>query len=152
MAKLKVGAVAPDFELIDDAGRKVSLKEFRGRKVILYFYPKDDTPGCTKQACGFRDLASGFDRKNTVVLGISRDDQASHQAFRKKYKLNFPLLCDENHKVHELYNAWGEKNSYGKTTIGAIRTTAVIDEEGKILSWEGGVKPEGDAERVLNLV
>lgn len=149
MASLKVGDAAPDFSLPSDSGREISLKEFRGRKVVLYFYPKDDTPGCTTQACEFRDLAGQFDRKNTVVLGVSRDDIESHRQFRKKHNLNFPLLSDPDHKAHQLFGAWGEKVSYGKTTVGAIRTTVVIDETGKISSWEGGVKAEGNAQKTL---
>lgn len=149
---LQVGDTAPDFSLSSDLGKEISLKEFRGRRVVLYFYPKDDTPGCTKQACEFRDLVGKFDRKNTVVLGVSRDETGSHEAFKGKYKLNFPLLSDLNHKVHELYGAWGEKTSYGKTTVGAIRTTVVIDEKGKILSLEKGVKAEGNAGRTLEIL
>lgn len=149
MAQLKPGDLAPDFALVTDSGSNASLKDLRGRRVVLYFYPKDDTPGCTKQACEYRDLMGSFDKKNSVVLGISRDSIESHRAFKKKYGLNFPLLSDEDHKVHELYRAWGEKNSYGKTTTGAIRTTVVIDESGRIVSWEGGVKPEGDAKKRL---
>lgn len=146
---LKIGDAAPDFTLPADTGRTVSLKELKGKRVVLYFYPKDDTPGCTVQACEFRDLGGSFDKKNTVILGVSRDSLESHEAFKKKYKLNFPLLSDADHKVHELYGAWGEKNSYGKTTIGAIRTTVVIDEKGKVFSWDGGVKAEGNAKRTL---
>lgn len=152
MAKIKVGQMAPDFTLPSDSGGNVSLKDLRGRQVVLYFYPKDDTPGCTKQACEFRDLAGQFDRKNTVVLGVSRDPFDSHRAFKKKFGLNFPLLTDENHKVHELYGAWGEKNSYGKTTVGAIRTTVIIDENGQISSWESQVAAEGNARKCLEFL
>ena len=152
MATLKPGDFAPDFSLKSDAGTLVSLKALKGRRVVLYFYPKDDTPGCTKQACEYRDLAGQFDRKNAVVLGVSGDGLGSHEAFKKKFGLNFPLLCDEDRKVHELFGAWGEKTVYGKTTVGAIRTTVVIDELGKIVSWDKAVKPEGDAKRVLELI
>ena len=152
MPKLKAGDLAPNFSLPADTGSDISLKELKGRQVVLYFYPKDDTPGCTKQACEYRDLAGQFDRKNTVVLGISRDEITSHRDFKKKYNLNFPLLADADHKVHELYGAWGEKTSYGKTSVGAIRSTVVIDENGKVTSLEIGVKPEGDAQKRLDLI
>ena len=149
---LKVGDKAPAFALKTDGGGKVSLSGLKGRNVVLYFYPKDDTPGCTKQACEFRDLAGQFDRKNTVVLGVSRDDIESHKGFKKKYSLNFPLLSDTDHKIHALYGAWGEKTSYGKTSVGAIRTTVLIDEQGKVLTWEKGVSPEGDARKRLEVI
>lgn len=150
MATLKIGDRAPDFTLPADHGKAVSLKDFRGRKVVLYFYPKDDTPGCTIQACEFRDLAAQFDKKNIVVLGVSRDGLESHVGFKKKFKLNFPLLSDQNQKAHRLYGAWGEKMMYGKRTTGVIRTTVVIDEEGKVVSYEGGVKAAGNARRTLD--
>lgn len=152
MATLKPGMDAPEFSLPADTGSNISLRDLRGRRVVLYFYPKDDTPGCTRQACEFRDLAGQFDRKNTVVLGVSRDDIESHKGFKKKYSLNFPLLSDTDHKTHTLYGAWGEKTSYGKTSVGAIRTTVVIDEQGKILTWEKGVSPEGDARKRLEVI
>ena len=150
--ELKLGDKAPDFALPADTGKKISLKELRGKKVVLYFYPKDDTPGCTKQACEFTSLKNDFEKKNTVVFGVSRDSLESHEVFKKKYSINFPLLSDSDHKVHELYGAWGEKNMYGKVSLGAIRTTAVIDEKGKIISWEGGVKAEGNAQRTLEIL
>jgi peroxiredoxin Q/BCP len=150
MRGLKVGEAAPDFTLPADNGSTVSLKDLIGRRVVLYFYPKNDTPGCTRQSCEFRDLAGQFDKRNTVVLGVSRDDLASHGEFKKKFKLNFPLLSDIDHKVHALYGAWGDKNlPNGKTTVSALRTTVVIDEQGKILSWEKGVNPDGNARKVL---
>lgn len=150
--KLKQGDPAPDFNLASDLGKVISLKEFLGKKVVLYFYPKDDTPGCTKQACEFRDGAADFDRKRTIVLGVSRDSIESHKKFKKKFSLNFPLLSDPDHNVHELYGAWGEKTLYGKKITGAIRTTVVIDEKGKILSHDAGVKAEGNAERTLKKI
>lgn len=152
MGTPKIGNPAPDFALASDIGKEISLKELRGRLVVLYFYPKDDTPGCTVQACEFRDLLGSYDRKNTVVLGVSRDSTESHKSFKTKYKLNFPLLSDPDHKVHHLYGAWGEKTSYGKTSVGAIRTTVVIDEEGRILAWEGGVKAQGNARKTLEVI
>ena len=152
MKTLKEGDPIPEIKLPSDLGREVSLSEFKGKKVVLYFYPKDDTPGCTKQACEFRDLQGNFDKVKTVVLGVSRDSLESHQAFRKKYNLNFPLLSDENKKVHELFGAWGEKVMYGKTTVGVLRTTVVIDEKGIVQSIKQGVKAEGNAERTLEMV
>ncbi len=149
MPQLKSGDQAPEFNLPSDSGSSVTLKHLRGRRVVLYFYPKDDTPGCTKQACEYRDLAGQFDRKNTVVLGISRDPLENHLAFKKKYGLNFPLLSDLDHKVHQLYGAWGERTSYGKTTVGAIRTTVMIDEQGRVMTLERAVSPEGDARKRL---
>ena len=149
MATLKLGDAAPNFSLPADTGKAISLKELKGKKVILYFYPKDDTPGCTKQACEYTEMAGQFEKKHAVILGVSCDGLESHAAFKTKYNIKFPLLSDPDHKVHELYGAWGEKTSYGKTTIGAIRTTVVIGEDGKILSWEGGVKAEGNAAKVL---
>ena len=152
MATLKAGDAAPNFSLAADNGKSISLKDLKGKKVVLYFYPKDDTPGCTKQACEYTGLAAAFDKKGAVILGVSRDDLESHKKFKEKYQIKFPLLSDSDHKVHELYGAWGEKTSYGKTTIGAIRTTVVISEQGKILAWEGGVKAEGNAEKVLGQI
>ena len=152
MKTLKVGDKAPDFSLPSDLGNNLTLSEFSGKKVVLYFYPKDDTPGCTKQACGFRDLLGHFDKKKTVVLGISRDDLSSHKKFRKKYSLNFPLLSDEDKSVHELFGAWGKKMMYGKESIGVIRTTVVIDEKGKVLSIKHGVKAEPNPANTLEIV
>lgn len=152
MSLLKNGDTAPDFSLPSDTGKNISLKDLKGKKVVLYFYPKDDTPGCTVQACEFRDRAGEFDRKKTIVLGVSRDGLDSHGKFKKKFSLNFPLLSDEDHAVHELYGAWGEKNMYGKKVMGAIRTTVVIDEKGKVLSWEGGIKAEGNAQKTLDQI
>lgn len=147
MATLKVGELAPDFTLLSDSGGEVSLRNYRGRRVILYFYPKDDTPGCTKQACEYRDLMGSFDKKNTVVLGVSQDGLQEHRDFKKKYKLNFPLLCDPDHRAHSSFNAWGERK--GKNSIGPIRTTVVIDETGRVAALDRGVNPEGDAKKRL---
>jgi peroxiredoxin Q/BCP len=126
------GKAAPAFTLKDDAGKTVSLEDFAGRDVILYFYPKDDTPGCTKEACGFRDAWKDLAKSKVVVLGVSADDAASHQKFRSKYKLPFPLLSDPDRKVMGKYGAYGEKMMYGKKTIGVIRSTVWIGPDGKV--------------------
>lgn len=138
--QLQVGHTAPDFSLPDEHGNAVKLSSFRGKRVILYFYPKDDTPGCTTQACGFRDNGSELEEKNGVVIGISPDDAKSHQRFRTKYNLPFILLSDPNHAVIEKYHAWGEKSFMGKTHMGVIRSHYVIDEHGKILDAQINVK------------
>lgn len=130
---LKENSMAPDFELPNENGELVKLSSFRGQKVVVYFYPKDDTPGCTKEACSFRDAKPIFDDLNAIIIGISRDGGTSHQGFIAKHGLNFTLLSDEDHKVMEEYGAWGEKMLYGKVSIGVIRSTFIIDEEGKIL-------------------
>ena len=126
------GKAAPAFTLTDASGNKVSLKDFRGKDVIVYFYPKDDTPGCTKEACGFRGNWKEIQKTGTVVLGISPDDEASHKKFIAKYKLPFTLLCDPNRKVMEKYGAYGEKMMYGKKTVGVIRSTTWVGPDGKV--------------------
>ena len=134
MAKnLQVGKKAPDFSLPDENGNRVKLSSFRGKKIILYFYPADDTPGCTAQACGFRDSFIEIQEKNAVVIGVSPDDARSHQRFRTKYNLPFILLSDPDHVVAEKYGAWGEKSFMGKKSIGIIRSHFVIDEQGKVV-------------------
>lgn len=143
---------APDFVLPSDQGEEVSLSSFRGKKVVLYFYPKDDTPGCTKEACSFRDDYSQFLIKGAVVIGVSPDQPDSHQRFRVKFGLPFYLLSDPEHKVAEMYGAWGPKTMYGKTYEGIIRSTFVIDEQGKIIKVFPKVKPEGHAQEVLALL
>jgi len=143
---------APDFVLLSDQGEEVSLSSFRGKKVVLYFYPKDDTPGCTKEACSFRDDYSQFLMKGAVVMGVSPDQPDSHQKFRAKFGLPFYLLSDPDHKVAEMYGAWGPKTVYGKTTEGIIRSTFVIDEQGKVTKVFPKVKPEGHAQEVLALL
>lgn len=133
---LQVGQTAPDFALSDERGELVKLSSFRGKKVILYFYPKDDTPGCTAQACGFRDRFEELQEKNAVVIGISPDGAASHIKFRTKYDLPFVLLSDPNHVVAEKYGAWGQKAFMGKKFKGIIRSHFVIDEHGKIVDMQ----------------
>ncbi len=130
---VEIGDQAPDFKLKSDSGEDVKLSAFRGKKVVLYFYPEDDTPGCTKQACDFRDNFAALQGAHAVVLGVSPDSIESHVKFKKKYDLNFPLLSDPDHKVAEKYGAWGEKNNYGKKYIGLIRSHFVIDEKGKLI-------------------
>lgn len=129
---LQTGDKAPDFNIPDQDGNKVKLSSFRGKKVILYFYPKDMTPGCTAQACNLRDNYKSLLKKGYVVLGISTDDERSHRKFADKEKLPFPLLADTDKVVHEKYGTWGEKSMYGRKFMGTLRTTFVIDENGKI--------------------
>jgi peroxiredoxin Q/BCP len=143
---------APEFELATDEGEKVKLSDYRGQKVILYFYPKDDTPGCTTQACDLRDHIKEIDSKGAVVLGVSPDDVASHQNFKKKFNLNFPLLADVDHKVAEAYGVWKEKNLYGKKTMGVERTSFIIDEQGQIAKVLPRVKPAEHVGQILELV
>jgi peroxiredoxin Q/BCP len=133
------GEVAPDFTLPDGSGKKVSLSDFRGRDVILYFYPKDDTPGCTKEACGFRDAWSDLEERGAVVLGVSADDVPSHTRFAAKYRLPFTLLSDPDHKVMRQYGAYGEKTLYGRKTVGVIRSTVWIGPDGRVRRHWGRV-------------
>ncbi len=151
MAKLQAGDKAPAFTLKGDDGEKYSLSQLKGKKVILYFYPKDNTPGCTTQACEYRDLKRDFTKQDAIILGVSADDEESHKKFRKEYKLNFPLLIDPDYKVHKAYGAYGKKVLYGKEMIGVIRTTAVIDEKGKIIKI-GKVRAKGNAEKSLDTI
>jgi thioredoxin-dependent peroxiredoxin len=146
---LTLGVKAPDFSLAADDGTTVTLKALKGRKVVLYFYPKDDTSGCTKEACGFRDRWSDVKQAGAIVLGVSPDAVTSHQKFKQKYQLPFPLLADEDHLVAEAYGAWGEKSMYGKKYKGILRTTFLIDGEGRIARVFEKVKPEGHAAEVL---
>ena len=150
MAKLEEGKAAPAFTLPDAEGKPVSLADFRGKNVVLYFYPKDDTPGCTKEACGFRDAWKTIQKANTVVLGVSADAAASHQKFRDKYKLPFPLLTDADRKVMTTYGAYGDKVMYGKKTKGVIRSTVWIGPDGKVKKhWARVPKAEAHPEKVL---
>jgi peroxiredoxin Q/BCP len=144
------GEAAPLFTLKDQAGAKVALKDFRGRDVIVYFYPKDDTPGCTKEACNFRDNWDAFQKAGIVVLGVSPDDQASHQEFIDKYQLPFTLLSDPDRKVMEKYGAWGEKMMYGKKTIGVIRSTVWVGPDGKVVKhWRKVPRAADHPEKIL---
>ena len=143
-----VGDLAPDFTLIADDGAAVTLKGLRGKKVVLYFYPKDDTPGCTTQACDLRDSAPALGNAGAVVLGVSPDSVASHVKFKKKFDLNFPLLSDEDHVVAEAYGVWQEKSMYGRKFWGIVRSTYLIDEEGVVRTAWRKVSPKGHAERV----
>lgn len=152
MAELHVGDVAPDFSTVDHDGTPVSLASFRGQVVVLYFYPKDDTPGCTTEACAFRDLQTTFAQAGAHIFGVSRDSVASHQKFRNKFSLNFPLLSDEDSQVCEAYGVLKEKNMYGKKSIGIERTTFVIDKEGRIAAVFPKVKVDGHADAVLDAV
>ena len=129
---LETGTKAPDFSLPDQDGVMHSLSRYRGKKVILYFYPRDNTPGCTKQACGFRDLYPQFTEKGAVVLGVSKDSVASHKKFQEKYQLSFPILSDTELQVIQAYDVWKEKKLYGKVSMGVVRTTYLIDENGII--------------------
>jgi len=146
---LTVGMAAPEFELPSTLGRKITLQEFRGKRVILYFYPKDDTPGCTMEACAFRDNLPRIEAKDGVVLGISLDDELSHQRFAQKYNLPFPLLSDVDAAVSRQYGVYKEKNMYGRSFWGIERTTFVVDREGKVENVFRRVKVEGHADEVL---
>ena len=143
------GDPAPDFRLPADDGRTYSLKEFRGKRVVLYFYPKDDTSGCTREACSFRDSLARVTSKGAVVLGVSKDDLDSHARFRKKYELTFPLLSDTDGEVLNAYGVWKEKSAYGKTFMGVERTTFIIDEKGRIAKVFLRVKVDGHVDEVL---
>jgi peroxiredoxin Q/BCP len=129
---MKVGQKAPEFTVVDDSGKTVKLSDFKGKKVVLYFYPKDDTPGCTKEACSFRDGISELRKKGAFVLGVSADSAASHQKFKMKFDLNFPLLADTEKKIIEDYDVWKEKSLYGRKYMGIERTTYIIGKDGKI--------------------
>jgi peroxiredoxin Q/BCP len=141
MAKLNVGDKAPSFSLSDQDGKKVSLSDFKGRKLLLYFYPKADTPGCTKQGCSIRDASKELKKLGVAAVGISPDEPAKQKKFDDKYSLGFPLLSDPDHKVARAYGAWGKKSMYGKTYEGIIRSSFVIDETGKIIQASYKVKP-----------
>ena len=143
------GQEAPDFELKSDTGERVRLSQLRGRPVVLYFYPRDDTPGCTTQACGIRDAYDEFEERGAVVLGVSTDDEASHVKFKQKYGLPFTLLADTEHDVAEAYGVWKEKAFRGKRYWGVERSTFLIDEQGRISKAIRRVKPDTHAEKVL---
>ncbi len=147
---LKPGDTAPAFTTTDAAGRTIKLKDFKGQKVVLYFYPKDDTPGCTKEACSFRDEFAVFKKRGINVLGVSPDSEASHKKFADKYKLPFTLLSDPEHAIADAYSTYGQKQFMGKTYMGVLRTTFLIDEKGKIKRVFEKVKPDEHAREVLD--
>ena len=150
MATLEDGAQAPSFTLPDQDGNPVSLDDFKGGKVLVYFYPADDTPGCTKEACQFNDNLAAFQAAGVPVVGVSPDDAASHQRFRGKYGLAFPLLTDADHTVMESWGAWGEKTRYGRTSVGVLRSTFLLDEQGRVERAWHNVKADGHAAVVLS--
>ena len=147
--ELKVGDAAPEFEGTNDRNEKVKLSDFKGKRVVLYFYPKDDTPGCTTQACSFRDLYPSVQAKNAVVVGVSPDDIASHQQFRSKYDLPFELVIDPEHKVAEEFGVWRERERNGEKSMGILRSHFVIDENGKLVQVEFNVAPAESAEKAM---
>jgi thioredoxin-dependent peroxiredoxin len=146
------GKPAPDFELQSDSGETVKLSELRGKQVVLYFYPKDDTPGCTKQACGIRDVYGEFEREGAVVLGVSPDDERSHVKFKEKFDLPFTLLADVDHAVADEYGVWGQKSFAGKKYMGVSRSTFVIAEDGSVKRALYDVKPATHADEVLEVL
>lgn len=147
---IPAGIPAPDFTLPDDTGTSRKLSDYRGKNVILYFYPKDDTPGCTREACHFRDDYSAYEKANVAILGVSPDDVKSHAKFKKKYQLPFPLLADEGHKVCDLYGVWGPKKFMGREYEGVLRTTFLIDENGKIVRVFENVRPAEHSAELLS--
>ena len=149
MTTLTIGAPAPTFTLLDDAGNTVDLAALRGQTVVLYFYPKDDTPGCTTQACGFRDRYAEVTDANAVVFGISPDSVASHAKFKKKFSLPFPLLADTDHAVCEAYGVWNEKSMYGKKYMGVTRSHVVIGPDGTLVDVQIKVSPEDSVKRAI---
>jgi thioredoxin-dependent peroxiredoxin len=144
------GREAPDFELASDSGERVRLSQFRGRPVVLYFYPKDDTPGCTTQACAIRDSYDDFEERGAVVLGVSPDEESSHVKFKEKHGLPFTLLADPEHEVSEQYGVWGERKYMGRTYMGVERSTFLIDDQGRIAKVMRRVKPQTHAQLVLD--
>ena len=149
---LEVGTKAPAFTLPDQDGKLVSLKDFKGQKVVLYFYPKDSTPGCTKQACNFGELLPQFREKGAVVIGVSKDSVASHKKFQEKFGLPFTLLSDPELKAIQAYGVWQEKNMYGKKTMGVVRSTYLIDEKGVIVKAFGKVKAAENPQQMLEVL
>jgi thioredoxin-dependent peroxiredoxin len=146
---IEEGKPAPDFELTSDSGESIKLSDLRGKQVVLYFYPKDDTPGCTTQACGIRDAYAEFEQAGAVVLGVSPDDERSHVKFKEKFALPFTLLADDDHQVAEEYGVWAEKKYMGRTYMGVERSTFVIDEDGNVKKVMHKVKPDTHADDVL---
>ena len=149
---IKEGDPAPEFDLESDEGKRIKLSDLRGKKVVLYFYPKDDTPGCTKQACEIRDRIQEFDAHGAIVLGVSPDSVEKHKKFKQKYDLNFPLLSDEGHKIADAYDVWKQNSLYGVKYWGNERTSFIIDENGNIAKILRKVKPAAHADQVLDLV
>ena len=149
---LQIGTKAPSFELYDQNGRLHKLEDYKGKKVILYFYPKDNTPGCTKEACGYNENLSSFNDKNVVILGISKDSVSSHKKFESNFGLGFTLLSDENLDAIKKYDVWKEKKNYGKTYMGVLRTTYLINEEGIIVFANDKVKAASDALTMLEKI
>ena len=149
---LTVGTQAPDFTLFDKDGNAVSLSQFLGKRVVLYFYPRDNTPGCTRQACAFAGAYKEFEARDVVVIGISRDSVASHQKFAEKYELPFILLSDPDRQAFEAYGVWQEKKNYGKVSMGVVRSTYLIDAEGKIEAVMPKVKPDTNAAEILEML
>ena len=146
---LKAGGKAPDLKVLTDEGKEVSLSDFRGKKIVLYFYPKDNTPGCTRESCAFRDGISQIKRKGAVVLGVSPDSVKSHQKFKQDHDLNFPLLSDSDKKLVQSYGVWKEKSLYGRKYMGVERTTVLINEEGRVAKIFPKVQVDGHFEEVL---
>ena len=149
---LETGTTAPDFTLPDQNGKNHSLKEYRGKKVILYFYPKDNTPGCTKQACGYSALLPQIEEKGAIVLGVSKDSVVSHKRFEEKQNLSITILSDPERKVIEAYDVWKEKKNYGKVSMGVVRTTYLIDKNGIIIMANDKVKAADDSEKMLEIL
>ena len=149
---LETGTTAPDFTLPDQNGKNHSLKEYRGKKVILYFYPKDNTPGCTKQACGYSALLPQIEEKGAIVLGVSKDSVVSHKRFEEKQNLSITILSDPERKVIEAYDVWKETKNYGKVSMGVVRTTYLIDENGIIIMANDKVKAADDSEKMLEIL
>jgi peroxiredoxin Q/BCP len=146
---IQSGIPAPDFELVDDTGKLRTLSEFRGKNVLLYFYPKDDTPGCTKEACNFRDDYSAYEKAGVVILGVSPDSVKSHVKFKQKFQLQFPLLSDDGHKICDAYGVWGPKKFMGKSYEGVLRTTFLIDADGNIKRVYENVRPAEHSAELL---
>lgn len=152
MSKLAIGSNAPDFTLPGDSGTSISLADYKGQYVVLYFYPKDDTPGCTAESCDFRDNFKNFEKLNTAIIGLSKDSVKSHDKFKAKHELNFPLASDEDGKVCEAYEVWKEKSMYGKKYMGIERSTFLIDPKGKIVSMWRNVKVSGHVDEIKNSI
>jgi thioredoxin-dependent peroxiredoxin len=152
MAQIKAGDQAPDFETVDENGKPVKLSDFKGKKVVLYFYPKDNTTGCTAQACGFRDYYPQIEAGDAIVLGVSPDSAKSHTNFKNKFELPFPLLVDSDHKIAEAYDVWQEKSMYGRKYMGILRSHFVIGPDGKVLAAEYKVSPNDSVSKSLKVL